>query len=279
MADEQGAAPAPTPDAPAPEAAPTAAPSILEGFQDADLRTYAEGKGFDKAGFEGVVKSYQNIEKLAKNHETTVIIPGLETSDEDRSIFYNRLGRPKEDTGYTFKLDDGADNSRLDAMRGEAHKLGITDEQFSGLAQADLAYLSNAQEANVVQAEVTAAEATATLKKEWGAAYDTKVAGIDVAAEKLGFTTEHLEGLRNSMGPVEAMKFVDKLNAQIGDHDFEDGNSVMPNHRTPEQAKVELSELTMSKEFMDAWLDRQHPGHAAAVEKKAALSRLVTGVI
>ena len=48
---------------------------------------------------------------------------------------------------------------------------------------------------------------------------------------------------------------------------------------TPEQAKEELDQLTMNKEFMDAWMDNLHPGHKAAVEKKAALARLVSGVV
>jgi len=72
---------------------------------------------------------------------------------------------------------------------------------------------------------------------------------------------------------------VDSLNTSMGDHSFEEGNSVQPNHRTPSQAKQELGELTMNKEFMDAWLNKQHPGHDAAMEKKAALSRLVSGIV
>ena len=65
----------------------------------------------------------------------------------------------------------------------------------------------------------------------------------------------------------------------MGDDTFDIGKPVMPNHKTPEQAKQEMSELSMNKEFMDAWLDRTHPGHKAAVEKKAALARLGAGVV
>jgi len=75
------------------------------------------------------------------------------------------------------------------------------------------------------------------------------------------------------------MKFVDGLNTKIGDHSYDEGEKIIPGHRTPAQAKQELADLTMNKEFQDAWMDRQHPGHKAAVEKKAALARLVTGII
>ena len=105
------------------------------------------------------------------------------------------------------------------------------------------------------------------------------MAGIDVAAHKLGFTEDQLGALRVAMGPVEAMKFVDGLNTKMGDHDFDEGEKIIPGHKTPEQAKEELDQLTMNKEFMDAWMDGAHPGHKTAVEKKASLARLVSGVV
>ena len=160
-------------------------------------------------------------------------------------------------------------------MRNKAHELGITDAQLSGLAEADQAYFEAATQGAVDDKAVSAADAEKQLRTEWGAAFDLKVAGIDVAAHKLGMSDEQLTGLRESMGPVEAMKFVDGLNTKIGDHNFEDGIPVTPGHKTPEQAKAELADLSMNKEFQDAWLNKQHPGHTAAVEKKAALARLM----
>ena len=126
---------------------------------------------------------------------------------------------------------------------------------------------------------LSATAAEEQLRKEWGAAFELKVAQIDVVAHKLGFTDVQLNGLRETMGPVEAMKFVDGLNTKIGDHNFDEGEKITPGHKTPEQAKEELAQLTMNKEFMDAWMDGTHPGHKTAVEKKAALARLVSGVV
>ena len=285
MSDDQGSVDAGNPEAAvvAPVVAPVAseAPANwVSGFEDRDLASYAETKGFQNTQPENVVNSYRNLEKLmgADKAGRTITLLGDDATPEQRGEFYGKLGRPDAADGYTFKLDDGADTTRLDAMRARAHDLGITDAQFSGIAQADLEYLGTVVQNKTDADAMSAVDAAAALKKEWGAAYESKVTGVDLAAEKLGFTTEHLEGLRASMGPVEAMKFVDKLNSQMGDHDFDGGEAVMPNHKTPEQARQEMGELTMQKEFMDAWLDKGHPGHSAAVEKKAQLSRLITGV-
>jgi hypothetical protein len=75
------------------------------------------------------------------------------------------------------------------------------------------------------------------------------------------------------------MKFVDNLNTKIGDHSFDEGEKIIPGHKTPGQAREELDNLSLNKEFMDAWMDGAHPGHKAAVEKKASLARLLSGVV
>lgn len=274
--------PAPTPDpalAPAPGAGTP--PPWIDSLPDGDTKTWAVTKGLQNGTIENVLGSYHNLERVmgADKAGRTVVLLGDEPTDEQTNEFFTKLGRPKEAKDYAFKLPEGeTDTARLDAMRLSAHALGITDKQFTGLAEADGTFLAALAQANTDQAAISAADATAALKKEWGAAYDKKVAGIDVAAEKLGFSKEHLEGLRSAMGPVEAMKFVDGLNTRMGDHDFDSGDPVVPGFLTPEQARLKLSELTTSKEFMDAWTNKQHPGHAAAVEKKARLSRMVAGV-
>ena len=284
MAEEAGSAPeAGNPvEASAPAEATSATPTPwMDSVSDGDTRTWAESKGLQNGTIENVLGSYHNLEKLmgADKAGRTVTLLGDDATPEARNEFYNKLGRPEGSDGYTFKLDAGADTGRLDAMRGRAHDLGITDAQFSGLANADMEYLAGAQQSQADEAVISKADAELQLKKEWGAAYELKVAGIDVAANKLGFNDDQLVALHKAMGPVEAMKFVDSLNTKMGDHDFENGEAVAPNHKTPEQAKTELSELSMNKEFMDAWLEKSHPGHAAAVEKKAALARLVSGIV
>tara|TARA_R110000824_G_scaffold302679_1_gene490443 strand:- start:14034 stop:14906 length:873 start_codon:yes stop_codon:yes gene_type:complete len=261
---------------------PQTPPTWLDQVTDPNTKAWAEAKGLQNGNFENVLGSYHNLEKLmgADKAGRTITLLGDDASSEEHATFYNKLGRPEDASQYSVTLPEGSeDDTRLTMMRTKAHALGLTDEQFTGLAEADAEYLSNTIQQQQDTASISGADAEAALKKEWGAAYDLKVAGINLAAQKLGITEDQLKGLHSSMGPVEAMKFVDGLNTKIGDHDFDGGESVIPNHKTPDQARTELSELSMNKEFMGAWLDRTHPGHKAAVEKKSALARLVSGVV
>jgi|TARA_R110000803_G_scaffold49990_5_gene103900 hypothetical protein len=283
MAEETGSVETGNPveaDAPAEATSATSTPWI-DGVTSPDTRSWAESKGLQNGTIDNVLGSYHNLEKLmgADKAGRTVTMLGDDATPEQRNEFYGKLGRPDNVDGYTFKLAEGADTARLDAMRNKAHDLGITDSQFSGLAEADIDYLSTINQTNIDEAAISKAEAELQLKKEWGAAYELKVAGIEVAAQKLGFNDDQLSGLHKAMGPVEAMKFVDSLNTKMGDHKFESGDLVNSNHKTPAQAETEMQELSMNREFMDAWLDRGHPGHKAAVEKKSTLARLASGVV
>jgi len=256
--------------------------SWFDGVQDPTTKAWAESKGLQNGSFENVLGSYHNLEKMvgADKAGRTVTLLGDDATPEQKAEFYTKLGRPGEAKEYGVALPEGVtDDTRLNLMRDKAFELGISDAQFKGLAEADAAYISMATQNINDEAKISVADATAALKKEWGAAYDLKVAGIDIAAQKLGFDTAQLNALRTSMGPVEAMKFVDGLNTKMGDHDYDSGEGIMPNHKTPEQAKTELSELSMNKEFMDAWLEKSHPGHKAAVEKKSSLARLASGIV
>ena len=254
----------------------------IEGVTDPTTRAWAEAKGLQNGSFENVLGSYHNLEKMvgADRAGRTITLLGDDASPEERDAYFNKLGRPESAAQYSVALPEGVtDDTRLNMMRDKAHELGISDAQFSGLAEADAAYISATVQGVNDKAVISAADAEAQLRTEWGAAFDLKVAGIDVAAHKLGLSDDQLNGLREAMGPVESMKFVDSLNTKIGDHSFDEGEKIIPGYKTPGQAREELDNLSLNKEFMDAWMDGAHPGHKAAVEKKASLARLISGVV
>ena len=286
MAEEAGSVEAGNPaeaNAPSGDTSVTSTPQTtpwIDNVQNPEVRTWAESKGLHNGTFENVLGSYHNLEKLmgADKAGRTITLLGDDATPEQQNDFYTKLGRPSDAKEYGLVPAEGHDSSFADWAGGVFHEAGLTTKQSQLLAEKWGAYTTQITQDSVDTETLSRDEAVTSLKKEWGAAYDMKVAGIDVAASKLGLTGEHLTALHSAMGPVEAMKFVDSLNTKIGDHEWDGGESISPNHKTPEQARVELSELSMNKEFMDAWLEKTHPGHNAAVEKKAGLSRMASGI-
>ena len=291
MAEETGSAPAgnPVAEAAAPAATPAAAPAPatpptsdgwLSAVSDPDLKEWATSKGMQNATPDNVLGSYRNLEKLmgADKAGRTVVLAGDDASDAERNAFYSKLGRPDTADGYEINPPEGEDGSFAKWASETFHGLGLSKKQAAGIAEAWEARRAETIASHENEKTVTAESAVSALKKEWGAAYDLKVAGIDIAAAKLGFTTPILKGLRAGLGTVEAMKFIDSLNSKMGDHRYDSGESAMAGALTPAAARAALNALLGDKEFNAAWSDKMHPGHKAAIEKKAALARQATGM-
>jgi len=296
MSDEQGSADTGNPEAPASApaaaapaaAAPAAAPAAeaaadtlpLAGFSDPDLRSYAEGKHFDQAGFEGVVKSYRHLEQLFGRDKAglTIMMLGDDPTSEQTNEFYTKLGRPKTAQDYGLTPPEGQDSAFADWASGIFHEAGLTQKQAEQIAGRWDAYQNDSATTAQTIRDSTAEAAVAELKKEWGAAYVGKVAGIESAAGKLGLTLPQLGALHTALGGAGAMRFVDRLNSQMGEHVHDSGAPERGGAMTPEQAKTAMSEMMLNKDFMSAWLDRGHPGHHAAMAKKEAMSRQIAGV-
>jgi hypothetical protein len=279
---EATAAPAPAPDASAtPGAAPPAATtSWIDSVAEGDTRSWAESKGLHNGSFENVLGSYHNLEKLmgADRAGSTIHLLGDDATDEQRNEFYSKLGRPEEAAGYELAPPEGQSADFSNWAAGVFHKAGLSKSQAATIQGAWDEYLGAQQQGQIDAANMVQVDAEGELRKEWGAAFDQNVNNVDVYAERLGMTDEHLQGLKDSMGPVGAMKFINDLGGKIGEDIVDTGEASRGGVMTPVQAKQALGELNMNKEFMTAWLNKLDPGHNAAVEKKAQLSRLASGI-
>jgi hypothetical protein len=246
---------------------------------NADTKAWAESKGLHNGSFENVLGSYHNLEKMmgADKAGRTVVLLNDEASEADRSEFYGKLGRPEEPAGYGLTAPEGADGAFAEWAAGTFHEAGLSKSQADSITAKWEEFSGNAQQQAADAEHMSAVDAEANLRKDWGAAFEQNVGKINAAAEQLGFSEAELSGLRSAMGPVEAMKFVHKLGQQIGDDIVDTGEARSSGMRTPEQAKQELGELNANTDFMAAWLNKQHPGHAAAVAKKSALARMMAG--
>lgn len=250
----------------------------LDSVAEGDTRTWAETKGLRNGSIENVLGSYHNLEKLvgADKAGRTVTLLGPDATSEQINDFYNRLGRPETAEGYNLAPPEGEDGAFADWAGKTFHAAGLSDKQAAYMAEQWTGYVQGVTQAQADQAQISSVDARAELKLEWGAAFDSKSAGVDQAAIKLGFTPENLSGLRSAMGPVAAMKFIDSLNSKLGEHTYETG--VSTSVATPEQAGMQMNQLLGDKDFVSAWQDRMHPDHNNAVERKAALSRLISGI-
>lgn len=283
MSEETGSVEAGNPqpeaqqEAPAQAEVPADAP-FYSSFKDEDLRGFVENKGVKQP--EQLASMYRNLEKVfgADKAGRTVVIPGPDAEGDALGEFYNRLGRPEKADGYELPVPEGDDGKLADWAKGVFYEAGLTNKQAAAVAEKWNEYIGGIQGESAQDQQMRAEQAASELRREWGAAYDSKVNNIEKAAEKLGMTEEQLKGLHSSMGPTAAMKFVDGLATKLGEAPIDNGGEPSGDSMlTPHMAREEWAKLGADKGFMDMWLNRDHPNHKWAVRKKESLHMMMAG--
>lgn len=253
--------------------------SIAEEF-----RPLAESKGFKST--DDALKSYANLEKMVGNSirlpnedsspemrsefysklagiEGVVKLPG---EGEDKSEFYNKLGRPEEATGYELgeaeNIFIGEEAAKFKSL---AHELGLSNEQAAKLTEFQASFVPTEEQIQQEQ-EAYQAKAKETLEEAWGKDYDNRVqASLDVLNKYEGKHAESIAELKEVAGNNPGLRII---LADLAESLQEKG-SLDANTRvgmSADGARDRISQLRADTGFMEAYMDSMHPGHAKAKE-------------
>jgi hypothetical protein len=232
-----------------------------------ELRQVVEVKGYKTPA--DVVRAYAHAEKAIGADK--ILLPNKETGEWDAEA-RTKLGIPAEPTGYKVErptnLPQGLDyDDKFEAAALAAgHKLGLLPHQVQGLIQFYTGYQSNVFTSGQQEASNAMATAEAGLKKEWGTAYDVNVNRAKIAAKHFG--GDGLVNMLNASGlgnHPELVRAFAKIGGQMSEDQLRIGEGASFGI-TPEQAKREIGKLRAT----EAFLKKDHPEHAEAVEKMSA---------
>ncbi len=240
----------------------------------AELKPVVEAKGWKSPA--DALTGYVNLEKLVGTKRLEA--PQENWDDAKWGEFYKGIGAPEDPNAYQFpeqvKIED-EDFAKW--SRETARELGLTPRQFGKLTEKWQGFVGGRMEAGSKADAEALAAADAALRKEWGAAYDTKEAAAKgaVAAlqNKLGLTPEFVSQIEGTIGYTPLIKLFATLAEDYGIG--REGRAPGQGGGfgvTPEQASSELRSLQADQKFTEAFFDRSHPGHQDAV---ARFNRLV----
>lgn len=281
----------------APAAAPPAAP-ITEGGPDGgshaapptpstrwtvpeDYRNQDAVRKFMDDKFtldpEVLIKSHVNLEsKLGRDK-----IP-VPTTDEEWSEAYAKLGRPAGPEGYTYQppadLPEGVvHNPETEKFwRNAAHANGLSDKQFNGLAKLMLDHQSQATGAWLAAQDDERKQGDASLRREWGQAYDQNANAAKVAIKEYG--GDDLVAELESLGLGNNHKLL-RAFAKIGAELLPDaklkGDGTTNGQMTPAQAQQRITEFRA--EHHKALFDGEHPDHNRLVRQLEQLHAAAVG--
>jgi hypothetical protein len=150
---------------------PTEAPTWMAQLPD-DLKT---NESLAKYATIGDVS--RGLLDLSGKLEGTVRIPGEDATDEDKSSFFNALGRPETAEKYEFTrptLPEGInyDEAQEGAFRTMAHEIGLSQAQAEKLYGFYHQNILDSYKEYVNTATKAKEEAETELKKEWGDQYN-----------------------------------------------------------------------------------------------------------
>jgi len=248
---------------------PSAGADWSSGF-DESTREYVGKKGWGSAS--DVLTSYQNLEKLQGGAKNVIEMPGVDATDEAKSAFYNKLGRPATVDEYSMEMPDGGDSDFFNWFKTTSHSQGLSDAQAKGLLEA-YNTMSGERMGNyqVAQAEQSEKELN-ELKTQWGQDYDKRVDEGKRAAGVLNYDEEALSALESKMGTAEMVKLFADIGSRMSEDSFASADRGGDGSFTinPGQAKQEILELKSNKEFMDKYL----AGDKGAMAKMTRLNKI-----
>jgi hypothetical protein len=221
-----------------------------------DMKGFVQNKGFKDPA--SVLESYVNLEKLIGAKEKLIKLPDNMDDPAALKEIFGKLGLPEKSDEYGFEIpkEPGDAQDFVKWAKDAFHESGLTKKQATTLAEKWTKFFTDA-ETNEATAYKSSIEAQQTsLKKEWGAAYEQKIAAGRSAASALGVTGEQVDALEKVMGFEATMKFMDRIGSKIMEPGFAPANPGSANgHLTPEQALNRKTSLMADADFRKRYLN------------------------
>ncbi|MCW5623329.1 MAG: hypothetical protein KIT73_01255 [Burkholderiales bacterium] len=235
------------------------------GIQDADLRGFAETRGW--TGVDQVVESYRNAEKMLGVPKDKLLRIPEGNDPAQQAEFYAKLGRPEKPDGY--KVPDAyKQDAVVGGFRDTAHALGLSDKQFEGALDWYTKTVTGFQQQEQQRAEQQAEADLATLRDEWGMAFDQRIEMGRRVARTFGVDEATMTKMEAAMGTAAFMRHFAGIGEKLGEDNFVDsGGAAGSRILSPEGAKARITELKNDKGWFDKFI-------AGDVEAKAEWDRL-----
>ena len=245
---------------------------------DADARQVIDA---EKIGdLNTLVRNYSGLQQ--KIGARGLIPPGKDAKPEDWEGWdgWSALGRPEAADKYDlgdFKPDErtGWQPEVQGRVLEAGHKAGLTNAQAHAVLTAYHDAAVEAVEAQEKANDEAFKAADTTLRREWGAAYDARLEGANMALSKLGgqelvdLLAE--KGLGNDPRMVKAFAQAAEL---LGEDQLRGEGGGVGNIRTPAEAKAEIGRLKADSDFQKVMTNSSHPEYPDAVKRLQALHAL-----
>lgn len=243
---------------------------------DEDTRGWMDNKGLTKldqtAALESAVKGFRSAEKyVGVPHDKLLRVPDWDKAEAvELDQFYGKLGRPDAPDKYDLKMPDGGDPGLTEFTKSLFHEAGLTDRQARLVYDKWNEHMGKLQATELENYQVSVAQQDASLRKEWGQAYDQQIDSAKSAARALGLNNNQIDAMEATLGFDGLMKMMSNIGGKIGEDRFVTGNEggSFEGKMTPASAKARITQLQGDKDWTTKYL-------AGNIQAKAEMERLM----
>lgn len=216
-----------------------------------------------------VFKGLDNANKLigAKG----VIVPKEDATDEEKSEFFNKLGRPPKPEEYKLsevkdlhpEIQKSITPEAQGVFKSEMHKLGLTNAQADGLYKW---YFENASKGKLNEDKQTDAqmkEAETKLRQDWGKDYDANLSMAKKLVAKHG-GEELIKALNGADNNPVVIKFLGSIAKNFSEDQLSVDVKGVDN-TNQSAAKKRISEI--QKDRSGPYWNENHEDHMKAVKE------------
>lgn len=218
-----------------------------------------------------VAKSYHHAAKMVGMDKNQLLTLPKDDSPEAWEPIYKAIGKPDAPEGYGFdKYKDVIPPEELGEYAKLAHETGMGSKQFDALVGRFVEQTTMFKKQQAEQMERQVSEWQETVKKEYGAAYDEKIAFAQKAVEKFGLSDVIKSNPEIFENPAIIKAFV-----EIGEKTSEGmvlaNGDVSHGKLAPNEAKMELAKMESDSATVKILLDKNHPQHQFMMSKRNEL--------
>jgi len=219
-----------------------------------------------------LAKSYVHAQQMIGADK--VVLPSKSATQEEIDEFYTRLGRPQEPAGYNLELNNAPEGVQIDEgvidwFKQTAFQVGMTPQQAQTMLDAYNELTAQTVNMSQTQLESRVSEVETELRREYGEAFDDKLALANgVLAE---FGAQDLTEVQLADGSMlgdnpDVIRLLANLGTYITERVGEDSLEGVRTSgaMTPDDAMDKVRELTAPN---TPYWDQRHPEHKWYVEE------------
>lgn len=234
-----------------------------------DARDLMEAKQYKNPA--EVALAYHNANKMLNAQGNQIVAPAVDADQKEWDAFYTKLGRPESADKYELKAAEGTqiDENLVKLGKDIFFGLGATPAKAQEAMDKWNAFVAESVKTAQEQQRVDNEKALSALATKWGADLEqNKAAGMRVL-NALGLPAETMDAVENQLGSATVVEFLAAIGRKTGEGGFVGSGSRVdpsdPSTMTADQAAERLNSLRGDSQFMDKYLNKNHPQHKEAV--------------